>query len=58
LAGTSEKALFTLPIFSRTRKDDFVGTCNVVKVFIADQGSLSTSVLVSDGTESEANAEK
>ena len=39
-------------------KDDFIGTCNKVKASIADQGSLSTLVLVSDGTESEANTEK
>ena len=38
-------------------KDDFIGTCNDVRASIADQGSLFTSVLVSDGTESEANTE-
>ena len=39
-------------------KDDFIDTCIDVRASIADQGSLSTSVLVSDGTESEANTEK
>ena len=39
-------------------KDDFIGTCNDVRASIADQGSLSTYVLVSDGTESEADTEK
>ena len=39
-------------------KDDFIGKCNDVRAFIADQGSLSTLVLVSDGTESEAKTEK
>jgi len=39
-------------------RDDFTGTCNDVRASIADQGSLSTSVLVSDGAESEANTEK
>ena len=39
-------------------RNDFIGTCNNVRASIADQGSLSTSVLVSDDTESEANAEK
>jgi len=39
-------------------KDDLIGACNDIRASIADQGSLSTSVLVSDGTESEANIEK
>ena len=45
-------------IFSRTRRNDFIGACNDVKAFIAGQGSLSTSVLVSDATESDEHAEK
>jgi len=45
-------------IFSRTRRDEFIGAHNNVRAFITDQGSLPTLVLVSDGTESEANAEK
>jgi len=39
-------------------RDDLIGACNDDMVSIADQGSSSTSVLVSDGTESEANTEK
>jgi len=39
-------------------RDDFTGACNDIKIFIADKGSLSMSVLVSDGTKSEANTEK
>jgi len=38
-------------------RDDLIGTCNDVMTSIADQGSLSTSVLVSDATKSEANTE-
>jgi len=45
------------PIFLRYMKDDFIGECNDVRASITDQGSLSISVLVSDGTESKANAE-
>ena len=40
------------------RRDDFVGACNDVKAFNADNGSLPMLVLVSDGTESEENIEK
>ena len=47
-----------LPLSWYVSKDDFTGTCNDVKAPIADQRSSSTSVLVSDGTESEANTEK
>jgi len=39
-------------------KDDLIGACNDVRAYIVDTGSLSTSVLVFDGTESEANAER
>ena len=39
-------------------KNDFIGTCIDVGASIADQGSLSTSVLVSDGTKSEASTGK
>jgi len=42
----------------RTRRDDFIGARNDVKAFITNQESLPMSVLVSDGIESEANAEK
>ena len=38
--------------------DDLTGTCNDVRASIADQGSSPISILVSDGTESEANTEK
>jgi len=38
--------------------DDPTGACNDVKTSIADKGSLSKSVLVSDGIESEANAKR
>jgi len=41
-----------------TRRDDFISARNNVKAFIADQGSFPMSVLVSDGTEFEANAER
>ena len=58
LAGTSKRASCVLSIFSHTKRDEFVGVCNDVKAFIADQGSLFTSVLVSDSAESKANAEK
>jgi len=43
--------------FSCIIRDDFIGACNNDKASIADQGSLSTSILASDGTESKANAE-
>jgi len=43
---------------SRTIRADFIDARNDVRAFIADQGLLSTSVLASDVTESEANAEK
>jgi len=39
-------------------RDDFNGACNDVKASIIGKESLSTSVLVSDGTESEANTER
>jgi len=39
-------------------KDDLIGACNDVRASIADQGSSSTSVLVSDGAELEANTKK
>jgi len=39
-------------------RDDLTGACNDIRASIADQGSSSTSVLVSDGIESEANKEK
>jgi len=39
-------------------RDDLTGTCNDVRASIAYQGSSPTSVLVSDGTESEANTER
>jgi len=54
LAGTSKRVLCASLIFSRTIRDDFIGTQNDVRAFITDQGSLSTSVLVSDSAESEA----
>jgi len=38
-------------------RDDLTGACNDIKAFIVDQGSSSTSILVSDGTKSEANTE-
>jgi len=38
-------------------KDDLTGTCNDINASIADQGSLSTLIIVSDGTESEVNTE-
>ena len=41
----------------RTRRNDFIGAHNNVKALIADQGSLFTSVLVSNGIESKANIE-
>jgi len=53
-----ERALSASLISSRTIRDDFISAYDDVRGFIADQGSLSMSVLVSDGTESEANAEK
>ena len=56
MADTSKKTLCAPPIFSRTRRDDFFGERNDVKV--ADQGSLSMSVPVSYVIESEANTEK
>ena len=55
LAGTSKKAPCMSLIFSRTIKDDLIGVCNDVKASIADRGSQSTSVLISDNKESEAN---
>ena len=58
LAGTSQRALRVFSIFSCSIRDDFIGAHNDVKTFIVDQGSPSTLVLVSDGTELEANAEK
>jgi len=45
-----------LSIFLHTIRD-FVAACNDVKAFIANLGSLSTSVLVSDVIESETNVE-
>jgi len=39
-------------------KDDLIEACNNVKAYIVDTRSLSISVLVSDGTESEANTER
>ena len=39
-------------------KDDLTGTCNDVRVSFVVQESSPISVLVSDGTESEANTEK
>jgi len=58
LAGTLKRALYASLIFSHTIRDNFIGAYNDVRAFIADQESLSTSILVSDGTESEANEEK
>jgi len=52
LAGTLKRVLCAPRIFSYTRRDEFIGAHNDVKIFIADQGSLLTSVLVYDGTES------
>jgi len=39
-------------------EEDLTGWSNNVKASIADKGSLSTSVLVSDSTESEANTKR
>ena len=55
---SSKNALHASSVFSLTIRDDFIGECNDVRASIADQGSLFTSVLVSDDVESEVNAEK
>ena len=49
-----ESSMHTL-VFSGTLNDYLTGACNDVKASIIDKGSLSTSVLLSDGIESEAN---
>jgi len=51
LAGTSKKAHCSSLVFSRTMKDDLIDACSDVRASIADNWLLSTSVLVSDGTE-------
>ena len=43
---------------SCTMRDDLTGACNDVKASIVDKESLFTSVLVSDGTESESNVKR
>jgi len=53
-----KRASYALPIFSHTRRVDFIGACNDIRAFITDQGLLSMSVLVSDDIESEENEEK
>jgi len=58
LAGISKRASCASSIFSHAKRDDFVGACNDIKAFIADQELLSMSLLISDGTESKANTEK
>ena len=58
LAGTSKRALRVSSIFSHTIIDGFIGARNDVRASIADQGQLSTSVLVSDDIKSKASTEK
>ena len=41
-----------------TMNDELTGKCNDIKASITDKESLSTSVLVSDGTELKANIER
>jgi len=55
LAGTSKKASCASSVFSCTIKGNLIGACNDVRT---SKGSLSTSIIVSDGTESEANTER
>jgi len=57
-AGTSKRALRASLIFLRTIRNDFIGARNDIRASITNQGSLSMSVLVSNGTELEANVEK
>ena len=58
LAGTLNKDPCASLMSWYTVRDDLTGTCNEIKASIADQGSLPTSVLVSDGTEYKANTER
>ena len=58
LAGTMNTDSCASSTFWYVLRDDLIGTCNDVIASMADQGSLSTSTLVFDGTESEENTEK
>jgi len=58
LVGTSKKDPCASLTLWYTVRDDLIGTCNDIRAYITDQRSSSISVLVSDGTKSEANTEK